>query len=193
MARSAPTVDIATPPGWRVIDVLAAMRKGELDDRLIAALESSRAGEQVRSAIRGALEQAAAACGEAGVIAIKALVEDTDGVPVFAQLAISILTEAPASLPAVPGEEGSLVSLDGAQISAMRLPAGDAIRVRKMTEARLTPDGPGFWALTLQYFVSSPDFPGLVVISLMTPQAALADSFTEMFDAMAETLVFETS
>jgi hypothetical protein len=70
--------------------------------------------------------------------------------------------------------------------SVVDLPAGRAVRVRRRTTAVVL--GRAVPTEVVQYFVPVPGRRNTVTLNFSTPSVALADAFSELFAAMAETL-----
>jgi len=88
--------------------------------------------------------------------------------------------------------EGSDSDLAPREVSAVQLPAGDAVRLRRLTctdgagpgEAELVID-------TVQHWVPVPGGSAILVLVGSTPCLDVADELAETFDAIAETLAFD--
>lgn len=195
-----PRFRLATPADWTDLDLAPATRRRSAD-RLVGLLAGPDAGasavrDEVTSLLLGAAEDAAAH----GAFFASLLSDVVEGHPVSASLVVSLRSDAG------DGEAGDLDALaeqlrlrpgPGAaapQTAVVRLPAGPAVRLRSRATARAGGTGGGAGRIeveSLQYFVPVPGGGDLLALSFSTPNLALADSFVELFDAMAESLSWE--
>jgi hypothetical protein len=147
---------IAFPDGWREIDLLAP-----------------DAGEMIDGALAEALATASRGSQQARVLMLRGLLAVTEsGEPLGAGLAVTVAYRtAPVSTQPLNAD-----GFAGGEVSAVQLPAGAGLRVR-----RLPQDG----VLRVQYLLETAL--GLLTITFTTFQAAQTVEWERLFDAMAAT------
>ena len=189
MTAAGPALELtmSCPPGWRTIDLLRVTEEGPLRPE---STQSSRHGADridQRRVLQAAMHETARVCTQAGILELYGIVLDSENVPAFATVAIGLLPSAADSVALPTDPELLTESFAEADVSAMRLPAGPAVRLRQLTGAKVMPEMEPYVVLVVQYFVSLPALERMAWLVFSSPQAALARDFARLFDAMAGT------
>ncbi|MGH8998901.1 MAG: hypothetical protein ACRDY7_05865 [Acidimicrobiia bacterium] len=189
---------MATPASWVELDVGDGNRAASAARFVESAPD--QLGPDGRAELARMAETAvaeAAAKGAVYVACYSAVVEER---PVSASLVVSVIEG--RDRPPPPGAtrhvmaQGLARVLGGAGTVAVRdLPAGPAVRVRTRAQAPVPfPDASGEQEAeveNVQWFVPSADGRQLALLAFSTPTLGLAESFGELFDAIAGTLRWE--
>jgi hypothetical protein len=156
---------IALPEDWSYVDLLdpdAAQWAGaDLDSTLAVAREGGRS---------------------ARMLMLRSLIAYTpEGEPLTAGLTVALaVSDAPVA--SQPLEE---LSLPGAELSAVQLPAGSGVRVRRIVKTAPLPEAGSIPMLSVQYLLHTSH--GLLTIGFTTGQASHPQAWEQLFDAMAAT------
>jgi hypothetical protein len=194
---------VLTPANWIDLDLDPATSAASLarlvDEQVGGGRERAADRRQLTEWLRTATAEARANCS-----VFASMLSDTiDGVPVSASLFASLAGD---DRPATPGQDdadrarglaGFLCEpggpLEGAAVRVAELRAGWAVRARRRTSVRMAGLGRVVEVESLQYFVHIPASPALMVLTFSTPVVSLADALVALFDAIAETLEWETA
>jgi hypothetical protein len=190
-AVPAPTAyRLVVPEGWWRVDL-----EPSRTDASVAALvdrqwrgvdDAPHLKAEARQLLREQAIQARAAAG----VALYLSVGPVGGVPLPASLLVALLPLAdPAELPGLV--QGRVAA--GADVSPVRLPAGDALRSRWREEP--VPDDPSGNVLAttcLDLHVPVPGARHVLLLAFRTPMEPLADALVELFDSVATTLSFSS-
>jgi hypothetical protein len=156
---------IALPEEWSYVDLL--------DPGV-----SEWAGPELAAALAAARQTG----GAARMLMMRSLIAHTpEGEPLTAGVTVALADNETR----VASEPLQDISLPGAQLSAVALPAGDGVRVRRLVRTPPLPDGDEIPMLSLQYLLHTPH--GLLTIGFTTGQASHPEAWEQLFDAMAET------
>lgn len=197
MVATAPSsVVLRLPEGWleldpREPDLLAELRRAvgqhwgqELDDERLLSLLAPLAIE-----LRRLAESA-----EMVLVGLYTRVVPVDGedLPlVLTAHAVLALAPAPGDLDEVRRVLEVDADTHGLEVRPVELPAGHGVLVAGTTQIRHPAWDSPAPARLRRYFVPVPGTQRLATLSFLTPNVDLADSFEELFDAVAETLSFE--
>ena len=195
---------ITPPANWYLLDLDPATR-----DESAAKLVQARFGgaddpevEAARLEFEQLLRTVARRAQQAGVVRAALMDMVVDGVPLSASLMV-VLGTAPrdedGNLAADPetvsrlllalGDTAGSAGDGGEPAEAVTLPAGPAVRVRRV--ARGEPTGTGGAAeptAETRYFVPVPDSDRMLVLTFVTPNVDYRWHFDELFDRIARTL-----
>lgn len=160
---------IALPPDWKEIDLLSSEAEHVIDPSLGAALETAAHGGQ-----------------HARLLMVRSLVTVTPaGEPLAAGLSVAVADRsAPISQVSL-----SAVSFGDAEVSAVTLPVGRGIRVRRLAPAEVVHGVGPLEVLRVQYMLQTEL--GLLTITFTTPQAARTREWEQLFAVMADTARLE--
>lgn len=169
MSSDSLTFAIAVPPGWQELDLLDPAAEQAVGAPLAAALAGGARGTD-----------------QAQLLMLRSLVAVTESrEPLAAGLSVTLAGPA-APISQVPLDPATLSADDafaGAEVSAMTLPGGSGLRVRRLVPTTVG-DLPVL-GLQVQYLLHTEH--GLLTITLDTPQAADTEDWEHMFDALAAT------
>jgi hypothetical protein len=157
--------EIAVPPGWQQLDLLAKIPDPAVPSEAVEALaEASR--------LRG----------YGTLLLVRALVARESGVPpVSAGLVATLADPRTAPMSALSASDG----FGNADVSAVKLPVGRGVRVKHVVSTEVL-DGvlaPAF--LSVQYLLDSEH--GLLTMTFTTAQGQPSGEWEKLFDAMAFT------
>jgi hypothetical protein len=155
---------IALAPDWQQIDLLDSDADQVIDAPLAAALQrGAHGGPHARLLMARSLYMAT-----------------PGGSPLGMGLSV-LLADQEAPVSAARLED---TDFGDAHVSAIELPVGSGLRVRKV-EPGAEIEGEAIPVLSVQYLIHTSR--GLLTITLSTPQAASTEEWEEMFDAMVRT------
>lgn len=156
---------IALPEEWSYVDLLDPEAAGWAGAELGATLAAARQGGPA-----------------ARMLMMRSLVAYTPaGEPLTAGLTVA-LADADTPVSSEPFED---ISLPGAELSAVQLPAGDGVRVSRVVTTPPLPEAGEIPMLSVQYLLHTPH--GLLTIGFTTGQASHPEAWEGLFDAMAST------
>jgi hypothetical protein len=165
MAAGNASFAIALPPDWKGIDLLSGEAEHVIEPPLAAALAAAARGSE-----------------HARLLMVRSLVTVTpEGEPLAAGLSVALAdTSAPISHTSL-----SALSLEDADVSAVTLPAGSGVRLRRVAPAEVLAGVGPLEVLRIQYMLHTEL--GLLTITFTTPQATRTREWERLFDAMADT------
>jgi hypothetical protein len=136
------------------------------------------AGPELGATLAAAREGGAAA----RMLMMRSLIAYTpEGEPLTAGLTVALAgRDAPVS-----SEPFADISLPGAELSAVQVPAGDGVRVRRIVTTQPLPEADEVPMLSVQYLLHTAH--GLLTIGFTTGQASHPEAWEQLFDAMAGT------
>lgn len=165
MAAGNVSFAIALPPEWKEIDLLSSEAERVLETPLAASLAAAARGSE-----------------HARLLMLRSLVAITSaGEPLAAGLSVA-LADRSAPISQIPL---SAESFGGAEVSAVTLPVGSGVRLRRVAPAQVLAGVGPLEVLRVQYMLETEL--GLLTITFTTPQAARTREWGRLFDAMAET------
>jgi hypothetical protein len=195
-------IRVLTPANWIDLDLDPATSEASLAKLVDARVGGGRERAADRKQLTAWLQSATAQARDNGSVFASMLSDTVEGVPVSASLFASLAAN---DRPVVPGQTdsdraGGLAAyltasgapLEGAMVRVVELPAGWAVRARRRTSVRLDGLNRVVEVENLQYFTLIPGSPTLLVLTFSTPVVSLADALVSLFDAIAETLKWET-
>lgn len=156
---------IALPDDWTYVDLLDPDVAAWADADLTSTLAAARRGG-----------------GAARMLMMRSLIAHTpDGEPLTAGLTVALAT------PDTPVASEPLTDLSpgGAELSAVQLPAGSGMRVRRIVHTPPLGEAGEVAMLSVQYLLHTPH--GLLTIGFTTGQASHPEAWEPLFDAMAAT------
>jgi len=196
-----PSFSLAVPERWYVRDAdtreWESSTASQMDERLACRPDLLAAASTLRRVVMDSWKDAESQ----GALAAATLWEPSDDGrgATAATLVVAAERARPddgaaeiAGLVAALGEP-SESDLAPRRVSAVELPVGPAVRLRRLT--RTTGAGPGEGELvvdTVQHWVPVPGGRTIVVLAGSTPCLDVADELAEAFDAIAATLRFDT-
>lgn len=165
MAAGNVSFAIALPPDWEGIDLLSSEAERLMDTPLADALAAAARGSE-----------------QARLLMLRSLVAVTSaGEPLAAGLSVA-LADRSAPISQIPL---SAESFDDAEVSAVILPVGSGVRLRRVAPAQVLAGVDPLEVLRVQYMLETEL--GLLTITFTTPQAARTLEWERLFDAMANT------
>lgn len=156
---------IALPEEWTYVDLLDPDVAEWADEELASSLAAAREG--------GA---------QARMLMLRSLIAHTpEGEPLTAGLTVALAD------PETPVAHQPLtdLSLADAELSAVQLPAGSGVRVRRMVQTPPLRTTGALPMLSVQYLLHTPQ--GLLTIGFTTGQTSHPEAWEPFFDAMAAT------
>jgi len=214
-AAGAPAIRIALPDHAIVIEPATIPAREQVSDRLQARFGEREQFAERSDAILDALDVARGYGGSTGValFALLAYGEGDDAVSVTmtvlsVDLSSFALVPAPEGDPSAAGhaaasqeavaareqlaETGHVTTPDGRVIDAVKLPAGDALRVTAQREGSPTDaEPPGEPPeLRIDYYVPRPDSTDAVILAFRSRFVAYEDAFANMALGLARSLEF---
>jgi hypothetical protein len=186
---------IVAPPKWTALDVDPATSAES-----IRRVVEDRVGRDPRVAAQraqftGMLQQAVANAARNGAVLAFVYADVFGDAPVGASLLVfvsavedKVLVAGEIDLDALHGLVLGTAAPGETVVdsSVVELPAGGAVRIRRRTTAMVL--GRSVPTEVVQYFVPVPGRRNTVTLNFSTPSIALADAFSELFAAVAETL-----
>lgn len=158
---------IALPDEWSFVDLLDPAVAEWAGEELDAVLAAARQGGE-----------------SARMLMMRSLIAHTsEGEPLTAGLTVA-LADGSTPVASAPLEELEL-SLPGAELSAVALPAGSGVRVRRIVRTPPLGEAGEIPMLSVQYLLHTGH--GLLTIGFTTGQASHPEAWEELFDAMAAT------
>jgi len=200
--RGARDFRITPPANWYLLDLDPATR-----DESAAKLVEHRFGgaddpEVVAARREFELPTVARRAQQAGVVRAALMDMVVDGVPLSASLMV-VLGTAPRDSNGKPaadpetlsrlllalGDSGGAAGDGGEPAEAVTLPAGPAVRVRRVTGGEPSgTNGTDEPTAETRYFVAVPDSDAMLVLTFVTPNVDYRWHFDELFDRIARTL-----
>ncbi|MFF4347709.1 hypothetical protein [Streptomyces sp. NPDC001530] len=185
------------PEGWFRVRIDPEGRERSVDALLDRQFEGVDNAPHIKRQVREELLAQAAAAFQDGGIELYISLQQAGSLTIPASLLITLLPPPPGgSLPTAHDLE-DLLSADGeAEISAVELSTGTAVRVRRVTGQpnRPAPAGvPGSTdqalpSVTLDYQLPVPGTGAHLLLTFSTPLVQIADAMVELFDAVAGSL-----
>lgn len=179
------------PSGWIGLDLNPLTRRESID-RIAGRLGDD---ESKRRELADLMLKSAVEAHRKGARRAWAFSQELDGTPVVATLLASFWApgdgKSPETAETIAGRlrRQSERAAQPVAVSTVDLPAGSAARIRRKTT--VTPAEAGHKKIdlhALQFFVPVPKTTAVLVLAFSTPVTALADEFTELFDAIAGTV-----
>jgi hypothetical protein len=192
---------LRVPESWYGFDVWRATRTGDLARLVDARIEAAPELVPRRGALLKLLREAAAHAERQGAVFGAAMVDRVQDAGVLVATAMVFQTDgrpdpADNTVEAIAGQVRAVAPVEWSpewrRVEIVELPAGRAVRVAGVEAIEL--DGRGaVQCVVMQTLVPIPEDRGVLNVVLTSPQAQLAESMLELFEAVSATLAWAPS
>ena len=186
---------LALPATWIRLDLNPRSRKDNIDKLVRERLAAEPNAKKYWRAVASLLDQVAVQAVDSGAVRAWLYTDRIGDKPLSATLLVSIAPfnshregMAPVDLISERLSRHGAAGGRSSSTSIVDLPTGLGVRFRRRLPVDIPGAGKSVEAETVQYWVPVPGVDAVLVLSFSSPILPLAESFVELFDAIAGTL-----